>query len=176
MSKYTQAADVLKREASRYAALNEAAKVLDELGSLDQVANEAKARAIANTSEADSIHADIDKLKANAKKLVDGQAEKQKEADNIYAETIFNANTKASDVLAGAEVRAGQIVAAALSQAQTSTNVIQEQLAKLEATKATLTEEVAALQEAAMTANNEADAAEKRIAKIKASIAQLAGV
>lgn len=176
MSKFTTAADVLKREANRYVALNEAAKVLDELGSLDQVANEAKARAIANTSEADSIRADIDKLKANSKKLADAQAEKIKEYGDIAAKAIFDANTRSGEIITAAEVKAGQIVADALNQVQVSTNVIQAQLGKLEAERQLLDTEVSKLRDETATSNLEADVAEKRLAKIKASIAQLAGV
>ena len=102
------------------------------------------------------------------------KTEKQNEADAIAEKTIASAQYKASATIENAETKAEQIVVDALNQANTATNAIQEQLNKLEQTRSALIEEVTLLQEAAITANNESDIAEKRLAKIKASIAQLA--
>lgn len=175
MSKYHQAADTLKREASRYAALNEAAKALDEIGSLDQAATEAKSRAIANTAEADSIRADIDKLKISAKKLADAQAEKQKEADNIYAQSIAEANAKHYIIVAEAQAKAEKIASEAKIVAEQNIQTLSTQIESMDATKVELLNNIAILIQNSVIANADADAAERRLAKVKSSIAQLAG-
>jgi chromosome segregation ATPase len=176
MSKFHQAADTLKREASRYAALNEAAKVLDELGSLDQAANEAKQMTIANTKEADELREQVNTLKETAKKQLEVAAAKSREIDESNIAAIDAATEKANKIIADAEARGGEVVADALNRAQTATNAIKEQLDKLEAEKKSLSAEVSKLHDEAAASNLEADVAEKRLAKIKASIAQLAGV
>lgn len=176
MSKYHQAADVLKREAQRYAALNEAAKALDEIGSLDQAATEAKARAVANQEEADEIRAGIAKIKASSEKIKSDQAAKQKEADDIYAKTIFNANTEAGSLVLQAKSEAAKVVADATEQSRVIKDAVTSQISKLTEDKATLAGEINELVRIASAASTEADAAEKRLAKVRENIARLSAI
>lgn len=176
MSKYHDAANVLKREAARFAAMNQAAEALDELGSIDQAATEAKARAVAHTKEAEAAKAEVDALKANALKMNKEQAAKMKEYDDIAAKAIYDANTKASEILSNAEAKAADTVARAITLVQGQTDAVAQQISSLEKMKANLSAECDQLYDKVQAFNVEADAAEKRLAKVKESIAKLAGI
>lgn len=173
MSKYHDAANVLKREANRFQELSATAKTLDEIGGLAQAADAEMSRAGMYKKESDALKDEIAKLKADAGKLKASQAEKQKEADDIYAKTIYNANTTAGELMKKADLDAKKIVADVQSSAAQELQNLAGQIAKMEAAKIMLNDEITALQQVSIMANTEAEAAEKRLKAVRDNIAKL---
>ncbi|MFA6204385.1 MAG: hypothetical protein WC710_14500 [Gallionella sp.] len=65
------------------------------------------------------------------------------ELDKLCAQTIEEANTRASEIIEQAEAKAAQIVADALNNAKAATNEIAAELGKLELDKEKLKREIA---------------------------------
>ncbi|MFA6972400.1 MAG: hypothetical protein WC208_13525 [Gallionella sp.] len=173
MSKFHDAAQVLKREAIRFAALNQAAEALEELGSIDQAATEAKARAEAFTKEADVVKAEVDALKASAAKLKEAQASKQKEADAAHAQLMVDANVRHDQLVAEATAKAQSIVSNAEDTANARIASAEKQLATMQKIKEALSAQCDELHEKQKAATTEAEIAESRLSKVKEAIAKL---
>lgn len=174
MSKYTEAAELLERQAAKYEALNGAAAVLKELGSLDNIAAELKKSAIKAKAEEARVAVDLKEAVEKADQFARDQAAKQKEAESIYGSTIAEANQKALDLVNAANTKAVSSIEDSRAKALKLQEVAERFVAGLEQEKAVLTSEVAALSAKRDAVLAEADAAEKRLAKVKEQIANLA--
>lgn len=109
MSKFTEAAQTLKRQAVKYEALMAAAAALDEIGSFEQAAAEQQAAAEKAKQAADQARAELANLVEEIEQAKIKRAAKVKETEDIVAKSIFNANEQAAAILAKAELAAGQI-------------------------------------------------------------------
>lgn len=174
MSKYKEAADVLKRQAVKYESLMSAAAALDDIGSLEQAAAENQKAAAEAVEAANRARAELDSINAEIEQAKTKRADKIKETEGIVAKAIFEANEKATAILAEAETQAQKIKFDATNQAQLQANGVARQIHDLNATKAKLASDVAEMQNRARIATDEAVEAEKRLAKVKESIAKLA--
>ncbi len=174
MSKYHEAANTLRREAQRYEALSLAAKALDEVGSLDQAASEAEGRVNAAEAQERQMQAAIVELNTKGEELAQQHEAKRREAEDIFAETVFNANEKARAIIADAEAKAVKLLDDAELAVQTELTATTETVTRMREERAALDAEIEAATQRLVSAEAEAVAAEKRLAKVKESIAKLA--
>lgn len=174
MSKFHEAADLLKREGNRYKSLHDAAKVLDEMGDLDQVVIEAKRQADAYRAETAQIKAEMYALKLEAEKAKAAHVAKLQANEAIASAILKNADDAAQLTVDMALAKAEKIMSDALVKGNSSLNAVKQQIEKLSTERDTLNGEIASLKGFAVDANAEADAAEKRLASVKAAISKLA--
>ena len=174
MSKYLDAAQTLERQAVKYEALMQAAAALKEIGSLEQAAAEQQAAANTAMAAANQARSELANIMEEIEQAKHSRATKLKETDGIVAKAIFNANEQATAILAMAEAQAEKIKLDATNQAQLQANGIARQINDLNLTKTKLAGEITELQNRAQIATADAEAAEKRLATVKASIAKLA--
>lgn len=174
MSKYHEAADVLRREAQRYEALMLAAKALDEIGSLDQAADEAKTRLQTYTDAAQSANATMDKIVAATEiARLSYEANREialKDTATIKAEAL----AESTKIIADAKTEGVRINQIATDSAKATTAQAEKRCNDLADKCRVLAEELAMREKAIAESNAEAAAAEDRLANIKAAIAKYA--
>ncbi len=98
MSKFSDAAVTIKKAAVKYEQMVALAAMLDEIGSLEQIATESQTTAIA-------AREDATKAKDEAKKAKDKLAELKAQADAL----VISAQDHATTVIRAAEERAAEI-------------------------------------------------------------------
>ena len=141
MSKYSDASTVIKKAAVKYEQMVALAKVLDEIGSLDQIANEC-------TTAADAARADLAKAKDDLAKAKD----KIKAAEDKAAGVLVEANAAAGALVAEAQKLAEVNAAEILKKAQDSAA---EMVATASTVKAQLSSEIGGLQRAVEAAKDQ---------------------
>lgn len=173
MSKYHDAANVLKREAQRYEALSMAAAALDEIGGMDQAASEAKSRADAAIKEADAAKVALAKLKLNVTKIEAEQADIIN-ATNLQAKQQMDiAKVEAEKIISAAKNEGVRINQIATDSAKSTTEQAAKSCEDIANKCRVLADELAMREKAIAESNAEAEAAELRLAKVKAAIAKL---
>lgn len=134
MSKFSDAATTIRKAAVKYEQMVGLAKILDEIGSLDQVAKEC-------TTAAEAARADLAKAKDDLAKAKD----KIKAAEDRAAGVLVEANAAAGALVAEAqklsEINAAEILKKAQDQAA-------EMIAQASTVKAQLSSEIGGLQRA----------------------------
>ena len=175
MSKYTQAADALKRYAVKYESLMAAAAELEALGSMEQAAKESQAAVKAAKVELGDLLVDIDNTKVSIKKAKESAAAIAAKADEQAMAKLQEADQKAQAIIDGANAQAGKITGNADAEASRQLSAIAGKVASLTGTKVGLEQDIASLNHAVETKRIEAEDLEKRIAKAQASIAKLLG-
>lgn len=144
MSNANKAADDLKSFAKKMLPIFEVAKCLEEIGSLDNAASEAKARKDAAYKEADQALASMEKQKA---KLLDAEqlvAAAYKQADEI----VVSAKAIAAKLAADAKVKADEVlgeVEAQLENLKSEAKVLKSEIRALEAEKSAAQGNLAAI-------------------------------
>jgi chromosome segregation ATPase len=174
MSKFHDAADVLKREAVRYRALMQAAEALEEVGSLDQAASEAAARKAQIEKQLAALVEKIGASQREAERINADLAEKVVEAEAHKAALIQQSNSAAAEIVATAERRATSIVESGQAQASQELARMAEKVAAMQATLETLTDQG----NAAIVRRDQAEAAateaEAKLSRVQAQIRKLA--
>jgi len=169
----SDAADTIERCADMYRGFMSAAEILREYGSMDNAIAERKkitAKCVAETEAAQADLADalvsvqraVNDAVAISQGAQDSANKLTEDTNEACATEIFNANTHASEILAKAK-----------ADAQAVTDRLSVGIASLEARKAALVAEVAAINDRANATNDEAREAEKRLATVRAAIASL---
>ena len=176
MSKYAEVAQLLQREAKRYEALNSAAAALNELGSIEQAAAEQQSAASAAKEAADRARAELANLVEEIEQYKVNLAKRRQDGDDTIAKANAMANAQATAILQMAEQQAAQIKERAASEAAKMVNETNQSISAANTEYAGLVAEISGLKDSARTTEAEAQAAEKRLAKVKESIARLAGV
>lgn len=172
-AKYHEAAQTIERLALRYEGMIAAAKMLRELGSIEQSVEAAQAAVAVENEKADAMRAKIAKLESQARQILADQANKAAELKIFSDRTIASANERAEAIIDAANGEAARIKADGAVAASKSRNDMVNAVSDLAAQKALLDTEVADLKAQKVTATDEADAAEKRLAAVKAQIAAL---
>lgn len=173
MSKFKVAADTLIREAQRYVALSEAAKVLNEVGSLEQAAAEHKAHAAAALKDRDEALDEVVKVKEQLKKLKAEAVDVVAKANDKAAEIISAADKLNAARVADAALLAERTKTVMIEQARVKVNEVSSSVDELAKRKDALITEIADLEKDKSLMDEEAGAAEKRLAKVKEAIAKL---
>ncbi len=166
MSKYSDASNVIKKAAVKYEQMVALAKVLDEIGSLEQIGIEQTA--VANAARAEATKAKDDLAKAKDKiKAAEGQA----------ASVLIEANAAAGAIIAEAQKLAEVNAAEILKKAQDEAALM---IAQASTVKAQLSSEIGGLQRATEAAKDELkfltdsrDVAEKATADAEKKLASL---
>lgn len=175
MGKYHDAADVLKRSASKYKSLMDAAAALDEVGSLDQAAEEAKKAAEAARAEILQVQSELgaskDELKEHKAKVAALKKADQAKADELMqsaqddAKAIIDAaNATAAQIKADAQLNIESLLAQGRAGQAELGRVVEEQ-------KATLQQ----IEQAKEAKLKEIVDLESRLSKVQANIARLLG-
>jgi predicted nucleic acid-binding Zn-ribbon protein len=172
MNKIT-AADSIRRLATQYQDMMAAADLLEEIGSLEQASKEAKAA----THDANVDRASALAELAEAREAV---AKAQADATDILQQAKFEADIKATDIKIAAEQEAATIranaereAAALLAPAQARLDKLAGQARDVENATAAAQNELGAIRARIALATEEADAAEKRLAEMRAAISKL---
>ena len=175
MSKYHDAADALRRHAVKYEGLMSAAKALEEIGSLEQAAEEAQAAALTAKDELKTLQDEVAKAK-DALKAKKQKAEEQQAMAKAAAELIVgNAKTAAAEIQDNANALAVTIKSQAQAKADQSLAGASRRAEELFETQRQLTESIAALELTLAAKTQEAEDIEARLAKAQAQIAKLLG-
>jgi len=167
------AADTIERGAEMYRGFMSAAVVLREYGTMENAIAERQKLLAQCTIETDAAQADLSLVLAGVEKAkheaiaiaitAQGISDKLTEdTSEACATEIFNANTRAGEIVAKAEV-----------DAQAKTDKLNVGIALLEAKKAALAADVAAMDQRAVNATTDAQDAEARLATVRAAIASL---
>lgn len=175
MSKSSDAADAIRRNAKQYESLMHAAELLDRLGSLENAIAEAKIQVDVITQEREAAQAEYTNLQHTLTKKK-AELKQVTEAAHAQADKIVDdADATRLTIIADANEQATQIIERALlgktselDALQSNINIAQAALAKA------IADGQAATIKSAET-NAAADDAEKRLAKIKATLANLNG-
>jgi len=175
MTIYHDAADVLNREAKRYEALKGAADALNAIGSIEQAAAEAKARAKLHKDEADAAQVELTKIKANiTKQKADLSARLEaEEADQVTSKRESAA--AATTLKIRASTQAAEIITQANAKADAAIAIGEAKVQELKAAKVQLEDELVAINASIQSTTDAAQAAEGRLAKAQAAIAKLLG-
>ena len=175
MSKYHDAADVLKRQAVKYKSLMDAAAALEEVGSLDQAATECKAQLAAARADLDFVYVQLDASKKELAEHKD-KVKTVKKLDQAKSDEILqSANDDAKAIVDQATEMAEQIKASATEEARAYLQASQASADALSEQKRTLEQQISANLDTLAAQKTEAEDLEKRIAKAQASIAKLLG-
>lgn len=174
MSKLTDAALTLERQALKYESLMNAAAELRKLGAIEDAANELQVKAEANRQELAQVTADLNEAHNAAEQFQETMEAKQKEAGTIYVTTIANANEQAGNTIAQANADAQTIKDRATHDADRLRADAQVFVNSLAVQKSELQADIERLSGLKDQAQSEADAAEARLADIKGQIASLA--
>lgn len=175
MSKHTDAADAIRRMAKQYEQMVVAADILEEIGSLDNAAKEAKAFATEMQLEVARARDDLAKAKEEVK------AAKQ-EAESI----VNNANGTAEKIVQKAQINADLMANSAVERMEATRASIQKAIDVAQAEAQSRADVLAALiveRQKKVTEVNEqvADAelrlekAEKQMASMKTKLTALVG-
>lgn len=175
MASKSNAAEAIRRLATQYQQMVEAADMLDQIGSLENAAKEAKAATEAARAEAEAARAETVKAKDEAKKAKDKVAAVMSDAEELALVKVQEGEVKAQEMVADAKARAQQILNAAALDAANVTVGIEAKVAELSATRDALEHGVSELQAQIVTKQAEAEELEKRLAKAQASIAKILG-
>lgn len=170
MTQHTDAADAIRRIARLFEPLMKAADVLEESGSFEQAANEAKARAEAAQAERDEILGKLAEASTTLGQLEPKVREAQEalgRAQQEAADTVAKADTQARQMVAKAEEQAAQKQADATREAD---RVMAEAKRTADAMVTTALEEVVRAEAARDTALREEREARERIAAERARI------
>lgn len=167
------AADAIRRLANQYEGMVAAAAMLEEIGSLEQAAKEAKAATHDAKAERDKALAELEQAKAAVLKA-------QADAADVLQQAQFEAGIKAADIKQAAEQEAATIranaereAAALLAPAQARLDKLAGQARDVENATAAAQNELGAIRARIALATEEADAAEKRLAEMRAAISKL---
>ena len=174
MSKFKNAADTLKRAAVKYEAMMEAAKVLDEIGSLEQSASEYKAQSEAALKERDLNLDEAVKVKEQVKKAKADAAEILAKAEDKAALIFANAQNKSESMREAAIQAADNARSNALAETQSMINTMEVQIKSMQEARSTLADEIEGLMKTRVETEALATLAEKRLAKVKEAITKLA--
>lgn len=175
MANKSTAAESIRRLATQYQQMVEAADMLDQIGSLENAAKEAEKATAAARAEADSAQADAAKAKADAKTAKDKVAATMADAEEKALVIAQQAEIKAQELIADGKARAQQILTKASLDAANATVGIEGKVAELSATRASIEQSLVDLQSQIDAKQVEAEELEKRLAKAQASIAKLLG-
>lgn len=176
MSKFKEAAEVLKRGALKYEQMMSAAKVLEEIGSLEQAATEAKAAAAKAVEERDAILKEKDVAmhlleEARAQIKID-----KNEVEIQVAGLMSAAEKKAKEIVDEATATKESMLHAAKSRADEMVAAVSDEVNELKNRKAEIEEQTRIAHDKLSVANAAAADAEKKLANVKAAIAKLAAV
>lgn len=172
MSKYHQAADVLKREATRYESLMLAAKALEEIGSLDQAADEAKTRKQTYEDAAESAKATMGQIVSATKVAKEAYEANHEKALDDAAAIKADALASAAKIIADAKTEGVRINQIATASSKSTEDQATKRCNDLADKCRVLAEELAMREKAIAESNSEAAEAEARLAGIKAAIAK----
>lgn len=173
MSKFIEAADVLKRGALKYEQMMEAAKVLESIGSLEQAADGYKAEAEkANNLRQDALDA-LAAVKANIEQektqgMIDVSSAKER-ADNIIVMAQHDAASYKEKTMKEVEAEKA-LKTSSMSALIAKLNM---QITALETQKRDLEGQIILATQRLSEVGDAAKAAENRLAKIKEAIAKL---
>lgn len=170
----TDAADAIRRAARQYQAFIQAAEILDKFGSLENATAEGQRALSAIRGEVESVKTELAALKAQSMAVQTEQAEIIANANATSAAIMDDGKEKAEAIINLAQTQAQNITHDAQIAASSIKGSAERESADLYAKVASLKGEVASLNERATTAQAEADAAEKRLTKVKDAIAKLA--
>lgn len=175
MASKSNAAEAIRRLATQYQQMVEAADMLDQIGSLENATKEAERAAAVARAEADAAQADAAKAKADAKTAKDKVAAVMSDAEELALAKVQEGDIKAQELIADAKARAQQVLTKASLDAANATVGIEGKVAELSATRASLEQSLVDLQGQIDAKQVEAEELEKRLAKAQASIAKLLG-
>lgn len=153
MNKYQTAADVLKKEAGRTRSLLAAAEALDEVGSLENAAQEINATLTERRAELAKVERSIADASDRARGLVE-------DAEQIVAKRIADATVEADQIHEQAGVQARALIAKANESADTAyrrRDAAQSATREAEERLAEVREETAALEARLASARAERD-------------------
>ena len=173
MSKYSDAADVIKRQAKQYQALIDAASALEEIGHIENVAKEAKARAAEAQAELEAAQVELAKAKSDTKRA-------KEQAKQILDGAVIDANDQAAQLQKAAEEQHAEIVkraqdmaAAMLEQAGTQRAKANAEITSLQQAAQQLKSEIQSLTNAKAEVIAQYDDADKKLAALKAKLKAL---
>lgn len=172
MGIYHQAADVLKREAQRYEALMQAAKALEEIGSLDQAADEAKTRKQTYEDAAESAKATMGQIVSATKVAKEAYEANHEKALNDASAIKADALAAADKIIADAKAEGVRINQIATDSAKATTAQAAKKLDELASKHIELIDKLAKREADISAMEDDAIAAEERLANIKAAIAK----
>lgn len=174
MAKATDAANAVRRAAKQYEAFMQAAEILETIGSLDNAAQEGLAAL-------DVVRADIDLAKNELVATQTKTAAIIAEHDNIIAKanevakkTIEAAKIKENEIISNAECKATSFCNEAKSKAGEMISAAQLEADGLQLMCDTMRADIEHLTARAREANESAEAAERRLEKVRSSISKLA--
>ena len=175
MSKFSDAATTIRKAAVKYEQMVALAAILDQIGSLDQVASECTTAADAARADLTKAKEDLAKAKAQIKAAEDKAASVLVEANAMIAETnkkaIIETEREAAEILKKAQDRAAEMVATASTvKAQLSSEIGGLQRA-VEAAKDQLAHLTAARDEAEKATAD----SEKKLSTLREKIKALLG-
>jgi len=122
MSKFTDAADAIKRQVKTLEQWQLAAEVLDQIGSLDNATKEAQAALNKLRGECDVALADLGKVKADAKTTKDKVAATLLTAEADAERIVNEAKEKAGGIEASAKGKAEEVIELAKANAANVTS------------------------------------------------------
>ena len=170
---YQTAIDTLQRLANQYQGLVEAAEILSQVSSLDQLKKEL-------TAASDAARADLDKTK---KALADAKAKLDKtesDIDDATKNALVNVNSLMNDAKAGADgivanakIDAAKIIQDARDQAAQQLNGVQAAVSKLQDQAAVAQKAADDAVSAQAKAEAELENITKKLEQAKAKIASL---
>lgn len=174
MSKALEAADAIRRAAKQYESFVAAADILEQIGSLENAFGEGQKAVDAIRAEVEEAKTEIANLKANAVKVKAEQDNLLAAAKAAAAGIEDGARMRAEIIIREAGARASEVEKQAKAAGDVHLGYVSTEAAKLAEQRDALASEVAMLTERANLANEAADAAEKRLAKVKDTIVKLA--
>jgi chromosome segregation ATPase len=175
MSKFNDAATVIKKAAVKYEQMQALAKILDEIGSLEGVAKEQAAAAAAARAEADKAKDDLakakDKIKAAEDKANAVLTEANAAAGALVAEAQKLAEVNAAEIAKKAQDQASLMIAQASTEKARLSSEIGGLQRAIEAAKA----EIKSLHDAKDTLAKDAAEAQKKLDAIRAKLQAMLG-
>lgn len=175
MSDKIRLADSIDRQARVFQAFIDVASELREIGSLEQATIEAKKAATAARAESAAAEAELKKAKDDAKKAKDKVDDILAAADAKGNAIIADYQLKADKLLTEAGIAAAGIAIKAAETGEARAAALRAECLDLSEKRDALLKEAAGLRASIEGLTNEADDAEKRLAKVQAQIDKLLG-
>lgn len=167
------AAESIRRLATMFQGMVEAADLLESMGKVEQATKEAEAAKIKAQEEVAAMTADAKKAKDELKGHKAKAEELIAKANDQALEKMREADQRAAAIVAGAEAEAKELVAKAERAASERTAAIAGQVAQLTTTKIELESSIASLTVAAGAKAKEVEDLEGKLSKIQAQIAKM---
>lgn len=173
MAKATDAAESIRRLAKQYESMVVAADILEQIGSLENAQTEAKKSLEQHQLARDAEVKALAEAKEATKKAKEQATDIVKDAESKALTIEIGAKSEADKLIDKAKERDAKMLSEANSQVQATLAGVNNQIVGLELHKFDLEKAIKGLADEVSGLMLEADAQEKRLAKVKEAIAKL---